>query len=205
MKKIGIMGGTFDPIHKIHLEIAKVAKVEYDLDEVFLMPAKYPPHKLEQQLSSDEDRWKMVKLSCEDLKGITGLDIELKMDKVSYTCDTLSLLSERYPNTEIYFIMGGDSVLYLEKWKNPDVIFKKATILYAAREGASMEAIQSHIEKTIKKLYPEARLFSVSFPETFVSSTFLREELKKRRYEMVKDYLHPYVLKYIMDNNLYSK
>lgn len=205
MRKIGILGGTFDPIHIVHIEIALEAGRQYHLDEVILMPAKYPPHKLSKKIASDEDRLNMTRLACAEHQGISVSDLELRFNKISFTADTLTYLSEKYQEAELYFIMGGDSVLYLEKWNRPDIIFEKAKILYARRNGVKKDEIENHIRNVIKRLYPKAELFEVVFPETSVSSSNIREEVGKGNFYSIKKDLSPLVFQYMIEKKLYQQ
>lgn len=204
MKKIGILGGSFDPVHLTHIQMAKEAKKQFSLSEVLLMPAKYPPHKLEQSLAADEDRFAMLELACEGLEGISPSPFELNLHEVSYTANTLSLLSYSHPEAELYFIVGGDSITYMEKWFRPDIIFSKAHILYVNRKAAGKEKIEKHIQSVLLPLFSEAKISEVIFEETAVSSTRIREEMKKGNFEGVKKDLNPKVFQYMIDHRLYQ-
>lgn len=205
MKKIGVFGGSFDPIHKIHIEIAEAAKIQYGLDKVLVVPAKYPPHKTEARLASDEDRFRMVQLACENLCGIEASAVEMERDSVSYTADTLSILAKRYPNAGLYFIVGGDSINYIEKWYRPDIIFRKARILYAIRNGDGREKILNHIENTLNPTFGFPQISEIIFKETDVSSSKIREEIANGRPESVKNCLNFEVYRYIMEKRLYHR
>lgn len=204
MRKIGILGGSFDPVHETHIKMAKAAKEAFSLSEVLLMPAKYPPHKLNRELAKDEDRLAMLRLTCEGLSGIFPSDFELKLNKVSYTADTLSYLKKEYLEDELFFIVGGDSILYMEKWYRPDIIFQKASILYVARKGSEKKRVEEHIKNVLLPQFYEAKIFEIPFQLSDISSSRIREELKKGNLEAVRKDLNPFVFQYIIENRLYN-
>ena len=205
MKKIGIFGGTFNPIHNTHVEMAKAALKEGGLDEVWVMPAKVPPHKLGMKIVADSYRFEMVKLALAREKNILPSDYELVRDRVSYTSDTLISLKEDYPDDEFTLIIGGDSVLYLEDWHEPQIIFDNADILYISRIGSESGKCLSHIDNVLKKKFENVRMKEIRFSATSVSST----EIRKLISEGIKDAsllgIDEKVMDYILSNNLYKE
>ena len=145
MKKTGIMGGTFNPIHNGHIEIAEAAFKQFGLDEVWFMPNHIPAYKPDADIVSGEQRLKMVELAIEDYPHFFASDFEIKRDGKTYTYVTLSKLRELYPDNRFYFIMGADSLFYFDKWVKPDVILKYADILVAARDNNGAEEIYNRI------------------------------------------------------------
>lgn len=205
MKKIGIFGGTFNPIHNTHVEMAKAALKEGGLDEVWVMPAKVPPHKLGMKIVADSYRFEMVKLALAREKNLLPSDYELVRDRVSYTSDTLISLKEDYPDDEFTLIIGGDSVLYLEDWHEPQIIFDNADILYISRIGSESGKCLSHIDNVLKKKFENVRMKEIRFSATSVSST----EIRKLISEGIKDAsllgIDEKVMYYILSNNLYKE
>ena len=205
MKKIGIFGGTFNPIHNTHVEMAKAALKEGGLDEVWVMPAKVPPHKLGMKIVADSYRFEMVKLALTGEKNIFPSDYELVRDRVSYTSDTLISLKEDYPDDEFTLIIGGDSVLYLEDWHEPQIIFDNADILYISRIGSESGKCLSHIDNVLKKKFENVRMKEIRFSATSISST----EIRKLISEGIKDAsllgIDEKVMDYILSNNLYKE
>ena len=120
--KIGILGGSFDPIHNGHLHMAKCAYEQYALDEVWLIPNGHAPHKDETQMADATHRLNMCRLVAEKYDFIQVNDIEILSEESSYTYLTLQKLTNRYPEHEFYFIMGADSLDYFDKWRNPQII-----------------------------------------------------------------------------------
>ena len=122
MSKIGIMGGTFDPIHNGHLLIGIQAKEEYDLDQIWYMPNGQPPHKKDHKITDKNHRCNMVKFALEGQKGMIFSDFEIKRPGNTYTAQTLSLLRAAYPQNKFYFILGADSLYEIEQWYHPEQI-----------------------------------------------------------------------------------
>lgn len=205
MKKIGIFGGTFNPIHNTHVEMAKAALKEGGLDEVWVMPAKVPPHKLGMKIVADSYRFEMVKLALTREKNLLPSDYELVRDRVSYTSDTLISLKKDFPGDEFTLIIGGDSVLYLEDWHEPRIIFDNADILYISRIGSESGKCLSHIDNVLKKKFENVRMKEIRFSATSVSST----EIRKLISEGIKDAsllgIDEKVMDYILSNNLYKE
>ena len=137
--KIGILGGSFDPIHNGHLNMAKQALQEYQLEEVWLMPAGHSPNKIEADMTPAAIRYEMTKLAAETQNDLTASDFELRKKSTSYTYQTLELLQARYPNHTFYFIMGADSLDYFEQWAHPDINCKYAVILVVNRDSFQEE------------------------------------------------------------------
>lgn len=205
MKKIGIFGGTFNPIHNTHVEMAKAALKEGGLDEVWVMPAKVPPHKLGMKIVADSYRFEMVKLALTREKNLLPSDYELVRDRVSYTSDTLISLKKDFPGDEFTLIIGGDSVLYLEDWHEPQIIFDNADILYISRIGSESGKCLSHIDNVLKKKFENVRMKEIMFSATSVSSTGIRKLIS----EGIKDAsllgIDEKVMDYILSNNLYKE
>jgi len=205
MKKIGILGGTFNPIHNTHVEIARAALADYYLSEVWVMPAKIPPNKLRMEIVSDSCRYEMVKLALEGEKRIFPSDFELLRDDISYTSDTILLLKEKYPDSELYLIIGGDSVLYLEDWHEPQTIFDNAVILYASRIGSEADKCKEHIENVLKKAFVNVRLAEINFEVNSVSSTEIRKHISEGIKDAKKLGINEKVMDYILKNGLYKE
>lgn len=114
MKRIGIMGGTFDPVHNGHLLLGRQARSEYGLDEIWYMPSHIPPHKKDHRITDGKDRLAMLELALEGISFSSVSDFEMKREGNTYTAQTLELLKEEYPEDKFYFIIGADSLFQLE-------------------------------------------------------------------------------------------
>lgn len=195
MKKIGILGGSFDPIHKGHLNIAQSAFEEFDLDEVWFIPAGHSPNKAEEKMTPAGERAKMVQLAIEEIPAFSLSTMEIEASETSYTYLTLTKLTEQYPDVQFYFIMGADSLDYFEKWCHPEIICEKAVILVAVRDELNLSEIQEKIS-FIKKLFP-AEIYPIRTGKTDISSTELRKRIKAGLWEfpMLPDKVTDYIMK----------
>lgn len=205
MKKIGILGGTFNPIHNTHINMAKAALFYQDLSEVWVMPAKIPPNKLGITITEDFHRYNMVKLAVEDEKNILPSDFELLREGISYTSDTLTALRKYYTNTDFYLIIGGDSVLYLEDWHKPQEIFDNAVILYISRVGDASDKCKQHIQNILKTKFENVRMKEIPFETNSVSSTEIRRLIADGIKDGKQLNINEQVMDYILKNGLYKE
>ncbi len=188
MQKIGIMGGTFNPIHFGHIKIARTAMCEYHLDRVIFLTSGNPPHKREIEILDANIRHIMVKRAIEGIDGFFACDYEVKKQTYSYTVKTLRHFKEIYPDDEIYFIIGGDSLRDFDKWYKPREILKLCTLLVYDRTGGEIEsdfAKQIHGEKIE------------------ISSTEIRDMIKNG--EDISGLVTKCVADFIGRNNLYRQ
>ncbi len=133
--RLGILGGTFDPVHNGHISIAKHVKKEFALDMVFLTVAASPPHK-PNGCADACLRYSMAELACEGADGIYASDIELARPGKSYTSDTIERISSLYPGAEIFFITGMDMLVDMPGWHDPDTIFELSTVIGVVRDSS---------------------------------------------------------------------
>ena len=119
-KQIGILGGNFNPVHNAHLVVADQVRQQLGLDQVLLMPEYEPPHVDKKETIDEQHRLKMLELAIEGIEGLGIETIELERKGISYTYDTMKLLTEQHPDTDYYFIIGADMVDYLPKWYRID-------------------------------------------------------------------------------------
>ncbi len=199
--KIGILGGTFDPVHLAHIQLARTARDAFGLDEVWLMPAKIPPHKQSKQIASEEHRSRMISLAIQGEEGLRLSTFELERDAVSYTAETLRLLRRDYPSDKFYYIMGEDSLLGFAHWYHPEKIVQEAEILVAPRPEGDGEALDALMEE--RKKYFGNHFFRIPTPWLPVSSTEIRERLEAG--QPLSDMLSRDVWEYIMAHGLYRE
>ena len=200
-KRIGIMGGTFNPVHIGHLLIAEQSYHEYGLDYILFMPAGHPPHKQQQNIIKNEDRLAMLLLATDEVPYFHVSDYELKKPGLSYTYETLSYLTKRAPENEYYFIMGADSVKDLESWRHPEIILNLAHILAAVRGDTDIEALKYEAER-IKDKYA-AKISLLGAPELDISSRELRERVALGA--SIRFMVPEKVRNYIYDHHLYKE
>lgn len=136
--KVGIMGGTFDPLHIGHMMAAEAARDTYGLQEVWFMPSHIPPHKHEAGVSG-EDRLAMVQEAVKNHEAFCTLDWEVVRGGVSYTYETIRRLQEEYPHFDLYFIIGADMVQYLPKWNEIEELVQRLTFIGVGRPGTPLD------------------------------------------------------------------
>ena len=199
MKKIGIMGGTFNPIHNAHLVLAEEAFDQFQLDQVLFMPTKNPPHKRREDLASDEDRKNMILHAIKSNPNFKLSTLEMDREGITYTAETLEILHQLNKDTQYYFILGGDSLMQITSWMKPEEIFKRATIIAAHRDGYSEIEIASRC-KELEENY-HAKILRLDIPTLEISSKFIRKRLEDRK--SIRYYVPETVFSYIKDHELY--
>lgn len=201
MKKIGILGGTFDPIHFGHLILAEEAKELCNLDEVWFMPAKTPPHKLGKKISEFSIRKSMIELAIQGHGGLYCSDFENTLEGNSYTFNTLEKLQSKYIDDEFYFIMGADSFYEIETWKNPDIILKIVKLIVASRDYSNENlTLKKHFEH-LKSKYEIKGIYFLDTMDIDISSTQIRELAGGG--ESITKYVPESVCRYIEENKIY--
>ncbi|MGI5987561.1 MAG: nicotinate (nicotinamide) nucleotide adenylyltransferase [Dysosmobacter sp.] len=204
--KIGIYGGTFNPPHLGHVTAARAVFELLKLDRLLVIPAGLPPHKdLPDHSPTAAQRLEMTRLAAEQM-GLDGkvevVDIELSRAGKSYTSDTLAQLKERYPDDELWLLMGTDMFLTLQAWHAPEEILSLAGIAAFGRTEADTEELFSVQRDYLYKTYPQARIFTLTIPGVIdVSSTELRQKLAAGEGGAL---LPPAVYGYILRQGLYG-
>ncbi|MGM9975158.1 MAG: nicotinate-nucleotide adenylyltransferase [Clostridiaceae bacterium] len=199
MKSIGILGGTFNPIHNGHLYIASEAMEELKLSEVLFIPAGNPPHKNDSAILEASIRGEMTKAAIKDYKGFTYCDYEINKKSYSYTYETLQYLKDIYSNTKFHFIVGADSLINLHKWKNVPEILKLAQLVVLMRPGYSREELYQ-VKKNTEENYG-AEIILLELLQMDISSWDIRKRIQENKnYQFL---LPKEVFNYIEANGLY--
>jgi len=188
MKKIGILGGTFNPPHHGHLLIAYEVLNKAGLDEIWFMPNQEPPHKAKSLVVTNQDRLNMLSLATKGHPNFNIQTIELERQGRSYTYDTMQLLTKSYSEHQFYFIIGADMIEYLPKWYKIDELLELVTFIGVRRPSYSHETT-----------YP---VQYVDVPSMDVSSSMIRERLKEGK--TVRYLLPDQVIEYIKEKQLYG-
>lgn len=201
IKKIGIMGGTFNPIHIGHLILAETARIQYDLDEILFIPSGKSYMKQQMDIPSGKVRAHMTSLAIEGNPYFALSLMEIMREGNTYTYETLETLKAQNPNTEYYFILGEDSLFAIEKWQNPQKIFKLCTILAAVRSDGDLENIKTEAKRLSDKYNGGVLLLNCGNMD--ISSTKIRENVKNG--QSIRYIVPDKVIHYIEETGLYSK
>lgn len=196
---IGVFGGSFNPIHIGHLILAEYILCEFGLGKIIFVPAKTPPHKTDVKMASAQHRCGMVNIAIESNPNFAVSEIELNREGTSFTVDTLSQLTEIYPDKKLHLICGADSLMNFDTWRNIADIFKLADIIIAGRSSVPTKEFQEML-KYLRHKY-NARIFCSTSPDIDISSTQIRERIKKEL--SIKYMVSDKVYNYIKHHNLY--
>lgn len=199
-KRIGIMGGTFDPIHIGHLILGETAYEQFHLDQVLFMPAGNPPHKRNRSnRATDEQRTEMVKIAIASNPHFALSLEEMNQDGFTYTYRTLERLKRQNPDTDYFFIMGADSLYEFEKWREPGRILAACTVLVATRDHTSDQRLDLAIENLKKKYNSNIqKMYSLNID---ISSKLIRSWIEQGR--TLAYYVPDPVISYIQKNKIY--
>jgi len=199
VEKIGILGGTFNPVHTGHLELGRQFAALLGLDKILLIPTCVPPHKSNEGVASFAHRFAMCKLACGDDPLFSVSDIENKRQGVSYTVDTLDTAAREHPGAKLYLLVGSDMLLIFKQWRRYEDILRKAAICTVRRIGEDNTDFEAYAA-SLRELGGEIVLADFSVSE--MSSTQIREMVKNG--ENTSGYLADSVASYIKEHNLYK-
>lgn len=198
--KIGIMGGTFDPIHNGHLMLGEYAYKEFQLDQIWFMPNGNPPHKSNDTIESQtKNRVEMVKRAIAGIDYFVLQPYEVDNKAVHYSYKTLEYFKKVYPEHEFYFIIGADSLFTLEKWVHPEILLKNCIMLAAYRDEKGTEDMLAQIQFLNKKYDGDIRLLNT--PNVDISSSEIRARIKEGK--SIYDCVPSSVFDYIKQKQLY--
>jgi len=200
MKKIGLMGGTFDPIHYGHLVLAEQIRTQFDLDMVYFIPVGIPPHKQDKNISSSKHRYFMTLLATITNPNFEVSKIEIEDSNISYTVNTIKKFKEVVnKEAELYFITGADAIYELETWKNVEELLQLCKFIAASRPGIDKKKLKNKIMELNEKY--NASITITSVPALAISSTDIRSRIRTGK--SIKYILPESVEYYIYKNNLY--
>jgi len=199
--RIGIFGGSFDPVHLGHTGLAEDAMKQLELDKVILIPARLQPFKLDKKLASGDARLDMLRLATEDMEGIEISPYELEEEGVSYTYLTMRAMQERYgETTKLYFITGTDAFLKIERWRNAEELLDRYAYIIGTRPGYRQEELKLCIER-IRRIYG-TEIVNIDNVQIDASSTEIRQRLEQG--QSVHGIISESVERYIIEHGLYK-
>lgn len=199
-KKIGLMGGTFDPIHFAHLALADCAYESLSLDEVWFLPAGTPYLDKHSSVTEGAMRAEMVRIAIQDRENYHVNTLEMERQGNTYTVDTLRILKREQPEAEFYFLIGSDQLYALERWHEPEAVLKLCRIAAVSRDCPEMERSFSEQAEYLSRKY-QTKIHLLDFPELDISSTEIREHIRKGK--DVSKWVPEPVLRYIREKELY--
>ena len=200
-KQIGIMGGTFDPVHKAHLALAEQAYRQFSLDEVWMMPNGRPPHKRDHSQADVSHRMEMVRRAIAEIPYLRLCGLEQFEMSYHYTFETIHILKDLFPKVQFYFIMGADSLFQFEHWKGPEEICRLATLVVAVRDHVSEKKLDAQILH-LKEILG-ARIEKLDTPNIDISSETLRSWIASGH--SLRYYVPNPVISYIEEQRIYSR
>lgn len=177
--RLGVFGGSFDPVHFGHLFLAESCREACALDRVLFIPARQPPHKLDAQLTPPEHRLAMLQLATADNPGLEVSDRELRRPGPSYMVDTLSELAEEYPGAELFLLLGADMLRDFPTWRQPDRICELANLAVVARDG--LTPLDWSVLDGVVPDDRQAGFLAVTMPRMDISSTEIRNRVLQGR------------------------
>jgi nicotinate-nucleotide adenylyltransferase len=192
-QRIGLFGGTFDPVHKGHLSIAESFLNSGLIDELWVLLTPFPPHKQDEHQTSYELRLKMLEAAFDDVANLSIKTIENRLPKPSYSVQTIRYLKQEYPESSFYFCMGEDSLAQFNTWKYYEEILEECELLVAKRPGVTHEDVEDQILK---------RTHFVSHTPLDISSSGIRKRVSANR--LIKEMVPESVLKIIEKDQLYT-
>ena len=191
-RRIGVLGGTFDPPHIGHLVVAQEALHQLGLDRVVFMPAAVPPHKRDRSITDGSIRLEMLRAAVAGVPAFEVSEMELERSGPSYTADTLTELAERRPGSELFLILGADQANEVHTWCQPDTIWRLAHLVVFRRAGEDLGVDRSG---------SKGQLTEIEIPRLDISSTEIRRRVPER--EPVRFLVSEGVLNVIEREGLY--
>ena len=192
--KIGIFGGSFNPPHKMHLNIIEELLEEKILDKIIIVPTGLH-YSYKSNLISNEHRYNMLKIMTKNNNKIEISDYEFKEEEI-HTFDTLEYYKNIYKNDTLYFVCGLDNISYVDKWYKGEYLLNNYKFLVITRNTNNLEEILNKYKKY------QNNIIITNIKSNTISSSYIREELKKQNYDLI-EYVNEEVLNYIQENNLY--
>ena len=173
--RIGIYGGSFNPVHNGHIHLAQTALRDFSLDRLYLVPSKKSPHRSIAEYAPDEDRLEMLRLACKTDERLFVSDYEIKSDRVSYTIYTMEHFRAEFPEAELFLMVGSDMLMCFDTWHRFEEILAQVTLCVVSRESGDLPALRAKAEELSKF----GKILVSEADPTVISSTEIRKNCKK--------------------------
>ncbi len=197
--RTGIYGGSFNPVHNGHIHLALTAVSELGLDRLFLLPSRISPHRSSDEYVSGEDRLEMLRLACGVSEKLSVSDYELRSDRVSYTVYTVREFRRRYPDDELFLLVGSDMFMSFETWRCFDEILRECTLAVVSRNEGDLPELEIKADE-LRKF---GNIIVCKAEPIEISSTDIRKKIAKN--QKYSCYLDENVVQYIRLKNLYRQ
>lgn len=204
-EKVGLLGGTFNPVHRGHVDLGLRIQEAFGLDKVFYILSAQPPHKAHMEIAPAELRWRMLNEALKPFPQLVPCDIEMKRPTMSWTVDTVDQLKREYPETDFYFISGSEGFLKIRTWKDYKRLMRSLSFIVVVRKPGHEEAVEALLNSEDMSLHassPSVRLFSYRSDTLSISSTLIRGKIKDS--QQIDAFVEEEVQKIMEDNNLYE-
>jgi nicotinate-nucleotide adenylyltransferase len=204
-EKIGLLGGTFNPIHRGHIELGIQIQKAFKLDRIFYILSAQPPHKWYMEIAPVEIRWEMLNKALSSYPQLVPCDIEMKRPTMSWTIDTVEELKQQYPETDFYFISGSEGFLKIRTWKDYKRLLHSLSFIVILRKPGHKEAVEALMEQEQIALDSPSStvcLYNYQSDTLSISSTLVRDKVKHS--QPVDDLVEEEVIKIMEENNLYE-
>lgn len=200
IKSLGILGGTFDPIHYGHIVAAECARDAFHLDRVIFVPAARPPHKDLVEVLDSRRRYEMVEIAARDNPNFEVSALELERKGLSYTVETMAIYLQKYPGAKIFFIMGVDALMLINTWKDIDRLVQLCNFIVVTRPGYQLNREEERFQGLPELLWQKVSILPI--PGLFISSSDIRKRVSQG--STIKYLLPLAVEKYILENRIYK-
>ena len=200
IRRVGILGGTFNPIHTGHLILAEQARSRFGLDEVLIIPSGISYFKKGMDIPDGRLRYEMCELAVQDNPYFRVSDIEIRREGNTYTAETLKELKNEEPDTDFFFMIGADILHEIGYWKDPEDIFKNCSLLVSVRNNESEDDLKRDAQ-ALKEKYG-AEVFMLHTTNIDISSTMIRQLISEKK--SVRYYLPEALREYILKNKIYE-
>lgn len=214
VQRIGLFGGTFNPIHNGHLKVALVVHDYFRLDKILFIPSYLPPHKSSRDIASPEDRLKMVELAISPYPQFEASSIEVERPETSYSIITLEKVKKLYRGAQIYFLVGIDAFLDIKTWKEYEKLLAACSFIVVSRPGFNLDqalevlgddwqAKMIKVNSSQQIIDSETRIYLFPMDSLNISASEIRK--RRQRGEAITGLVPEKVEKYILEKNLYSE